>query len=93
MLAKVFVLGIVWNKRIPELPLEEVNEKISFMCKNNNFIFVDNSNISSIHLFDDDLHLVESGRCILANNVIDQINNFLLAHAHHPNRHVHTIEW
>ena len=77
--SKVFVSVIVQN---PESLLEEVNEKISFMCKNNNFIFVDNSNISSIHLFDDGLHLVESGRCILANNVIDRINNFLLTHRH-----------
>ena len=62
--SKVFVSAIVRNKRIPELLLEEVNEKISFMCKNNNFIFVDNSNISNIHLFDDGLYLVESGKCI-----------------------------
>ena len=54
--SKVFVSVIVQN---PESLLEEVNEKISFMCKNNNFIFVDNSNISNIHLYDDGLHLVE----------------------------------
>ena len=90
--SKVFVSTIVRNKRIPESLLEEVNEKISFMCKNNNFIFVDNSNISSIHLFDDDFHLVESGRCILANNVIDRINSFLLTHRHHPIIHIHAME-
>ena len=73
--SQVFVSAIVRDKRISESVLEEVNKKISFMCKNNNFIFVDNSNISIIHLFDDGLHLVESGRCILANNVIDRINN------------------
>ena len=89
---KVFVSGFVRNKRIPESLLEGVNEKIYFMCKNNNFIFVDNSNISNIHLFDDGLHLVELGRCILANNVINRINNFLLAHRHHPNIHIHTME-
>ena len=89
---KFFVSVILRNKRIPESLLEEVNEKTSFMCKNNNFILVDNSNISNIHLSDDGLHLVESGRCILANNVIDRINNFLLAHRHHPNIHIHTME-
>ena len=90
--SKAFVSTIVRNKRIPESLLEEVNEKISFMCKNNNFIFVDNSNISNIYLFDDALHLVESGRCILVNNVIDRINKFLIAHRHHPNIHIHTME-
>ena len=42
------------------------------MC-NNNFIFVDKSSISNIHLFDDGVHLVESSRCILADHVIDYI--------------------
>ena len=36
--SKVFVSAIVRNKRIPESLLEEVNEKIYFMCKNNNVI-------------------------------------------------------
>ena len=92
MLTEVFVSAIVRNKRIPESLLEELNEKISFMCKNNNFTFVDNSNIYNIHLFDDGLHLVESGRSILANNVIDRINNFLLAQRHHSNIHTHAME-
>ena len=87
--SKVFVSVIVQN---PESLLEEVNEKISFMCKNNNFIFSDNSNISNIHLLDGGLHLVDLGRCILANNVIDRINNFLLTHRHHPIIHIHTME-
>ena len=90
-LSKVFVSAIVRIKRIPESVLEEVNKKIPFMCKKNNFIFVDNSNISNVHQFDDGLHLVKSGRCILANNVIARINNFLLTHFHHPNIHIHTM--
>ena len=61
------------------------------MYKDSNFIFVDNSNISNVHLFDR-LHLVESVRYILANNIIDRINNFLLTHFHHPNIHIHTME-
>ena len=69
-----FVSAIVQNKRIPELVLEEVKGKISFMRKNNDFIFVYNSNISNIHLFDDRLHLVvELGRCVIANDVIARI--------------------
>ena len=50
---KAFVSSIVQNKRIPGSVLEEVNKKISFVCNENNFIFVDNSKISNIHLFDD----------------------------------------
>ena len=88
--SKVFVSAIVRNKRIPESLLEEVNKKISFLCKkNNNFIFVDNSNVSNIYLFDDGLHLMESGRCILENNVFGCINIFLLTDLHHPIIHTH----
>ena len=58
--SKVFVSAIVRSKRIPESLLEEVNEKICFMCNNNNnLIVVDNSNISNIYLFDDGFHLLE----------------------------------
>ena len=59
---------------------------------NNNFIFVDNSSISNIHLFDEGLHLVESCGCILANNVIDRLNNYLSLHLHHPNIHIQTMQ-
>ena len=90
--SKVFVSAIVRNKRIPESLLEDVNEKISFMFKNNNFIFVNNSNISNIRLFDDALHLVESGRCILENNAIGCTNIFLVTHLHHPNIKIYTME-
>ena len=91
--SKVFVSAIVRNKMIPESLLEEVNKKIFFMCKkNNNFIFVDNSNISNIYLFDDGLHLVESGICILENNAIGCTNIFLVTHLHHPNIKIYTME-
>ena len=70
-MSKVFVLVIVQNKRISKSVLQEVNKKISFICKNNNFILVDNSNVSNDHLFGDGIHMVELGWCILANNVID----------------------
>ena len=86
---KDFVSAIVRNKSKPESVLEQVNKNISSMCKNNNFIFVNNSNISNIYLFNDDLHLVESCRCILADNVIDSLNNFLLTQLHHTNIHTY----
>ena len=38
---------------IAETILEEVYKNISFMCTNNNFMFVDNSNVSNMDLFND----------------------------------------
>ena len=60
------------------------------MYKTNNSLFIDNNNISDIHLFDDGLHVAKSG--ILANNFIDRLNNFLLIDMHHPNIHIHKMQ-
>ena len=35
-------------------------------------------------LYQDGLHLLESGKCLLANNFIFLSNNFLSMHSHHP---------
>ena len=43
------------------------------MCKHKSFGYINNGYISNINLFDDDLHLLESGTCILANSFIFRI--------------------
>ena len=40
------------------------------MCRKNGIVFIDNGNISNIDLYQDGLHLLERGKCLLANNVI-----------------------
>ena len=47
------------------------------MCRDNSFIFIDNNNIPTPSLFRDGLHLLEVEKRILANNFIDNLNNFL----------------
>ena len=84
---KVIVSGIVFNKRVANSFVDEANSKIISMCKHNSFEYINNGNISSIHLFDDGLHLLESGMCILANNFICKLNYFFRTHLHHPNVH------
>ena len=46
------------------------------MCKHNSFEYINNGNVSNIHLFEDGLHLLESGMCILANNFMCKFNYF-----------------
>ena len=84
---KVIVSSIVYNKRVPNSFVDEANSKIISMCKHKSFEYNNNGNISSIHLFDDGLHLLESGMCILANNFIGKLNYFFRTHLHHPNVH------
>ena len=53
------------------------------MCKKNGIILTDNGNIFNIDLYQDGLHLLESGKC-LAKNFIFVLNNFLNMHTHDP---------
>ena len=84
---KVIASSIVCNKRVPKSLVHEANSKIISMRKHNSFEYLNNGNISSIHLFDDGLHLLESGMCISANNFIGKLNYFFRTHLHHPNVH------
>ena len=69
---KFLCLGFYKVKGFSKWFWKKLIKRSQFMC-NNNFIFVDKSSISNIHLFDDGVHLVESSRCILADHVIDCI--------------------
>ena len=72
--SKVIVSGIAFNKKVANSFVDEVNSKIISMCKHNSFEYINNGDISNIHLFDNSLHLLESGMCILANNFICRLN-------------------
>ena len=77
----LFVSGVAFNKRLPCAIVKKVNEKILDMCKKNGIVFIDNGNISNMDLYQDGLHLLERGKCLLANNFIFVLNNFLNIHA------------
>ena len=52
------------------------NESLKNFYRANGFCFVNNNNISEGNLHKDRLHLLEAGKCILANNFIDGVNNY-----------------
>ena len=66
----LFVSGIAFNKRLPYAVIKKVNEKNIGMCKKNGIVFIDSGNISNMDLYQDDLHLLERGKCLLANNLL-----------------------
>ena len=66
----IFVSGLVYTKRIKIKILASI-------CKEIQVHFVDKRNICGFNLFKDDLHLLDSGKRLLANNFVDNFNNFL----------------
>ena len=82
---RVLSFGIVVNNKLTSAYITSANQRISNMCPDNSFIFTDNNNIPTSSLFRDGLHLLEVGKRILANNFIDNLNNFLrIRQTHRP---------
>ena len=46
-------------------------------CRRNGFKFVDDGTVSEINLWTDGIHMIESGKRIIANNLINSLNYFL----------------
>ena len=72
---EIIISPLVVTDRIDQNLLARANASLYNMCRENGFCFVDNSNISVDNLFKDKLHLLDSGKTILANNFIYCINN------------------
>ena len=80
----IFISGLVYTKRIITEFLEDVHLKLVNVCKEMQVYFIDNRNITGFYLFRDGLHLLESGKKLLANNFVSNFNNFLSV-KHRPN--------
>ena len=74
----VFILGLVCTTRIGLPVLERTHEMILHLCNKLGICYVDNGNIRMKHLCKDGLHLVESGKVILANNFLSYLSKCFL---------------
>jgi lysophospholipase L1-like esterase len=53
----------------------EINNILQEKCTERGYVYIDNSNVIYDHLWDDGIHLVESGKAVLANNFIFAVNS------------------
>ena len=78
-------VGLVYTARVSLPILERVHSLISNYCRENACFYIDNRNIRGFCLYKDGLLLLESGKKILDNNFIVNLNKFFLdTHTHHP---------
>ena len=74
----VLISGIIcrrnkyWNNKVIA-----TNKILKQLCIEHQFTFIENENISVEQLWKDGIHLLESGKVILANNFINYINNLI----------------
>lgn len=58
--------------------IKKVNDWVSELCKNNNFHLIYYQHITTDFLDDDWVHLTDTSAEILADKMVDYINNFIL---------------
>ena len=54
---RVLISGIVVNNKLTSAYISSVNQRISNMCRDNSFVFIDNNNIPTSSLFRYGIHL------------------------------------
>ena len=74
----VFISGLVYTTRIGLPVFERTYEMIVHICHKLGVCYVNNRNIRRKHLWKDGLHLVESGKVILANNFLSYLSKCFL---------------
>lgn len=81
----IFISSLVYCENIDHEILCKLNEKLHEECVKNGFHFIDNADVDSRDLWKDGVHMVESGKAIVANNIIDNLKYFL-GFRNHPIR-------
>ena len=78
----ILISGFVFTIRVSLEVLEIIREKIHAFCSRDGLTYIDNRNISGVHLCQGNLHLLQSGKKILFNNFISYLNRNFLIYPH-----------
>ena len=82
---KIYVSGLVFTRMVDLPTLERVHALLSNFCGDNGFVYIHNRNIKGDCLYQDSLHLLETGQKILERNFIFVLNErFLEINTYHP---------
>ena len=76
-IAKTFISSIIRCRSRTTVDIDYINGEISESCIQNNCEFISNMQINKPDLWRDGIQLQESGKIIIAKNIINSINNFL----------------
>ena len=67
----VFISRAVYNKKSNRYFLEQANAQVASFYREINYGIIDHSSINSSDFYYDGLHLLESGKITVVNNIID----------------------
>ena len=78
----ILTSGLIFTTRESSEVLEKIHEKLSTFCSSYGLIYIDERSIIGVHLCQDNLHLLQSGKKILFNNFISYLNSNFLIYPH-----------
>ena len=70
----IFIWSIAFSSKVNIASIQQLNGRLFDKCRRNGFNIVDNGAVSEIDLWTDGIHMVESGKGIVANNLINSLN-------------------
>ena len=73
----IFISSITYSTQINFQLIRNLNSLLYNTCIKYGFKFVDNGAVSKSHLWKGGIHLLGSGKAIIANNFINNVNFFL----------------
>ena len=73
----IFISSITYSSEITPSLLQQLNGLLFDEWRRNGFKFVNNGAVSKSHLWTHGIHMIESGKRIIANNLINSLNYFL----------------
>ena len=67
----IFSSRIAYSSNVNPASIQQLNGFLFYECRRNGFNFENNRTLSEIDLWTDAIHLIESGKRIIANNLIN----------------------
>ena len=77
IISKGFISRIAYSSKINTVLMQRLNRALNDECRRNGFTFVGNGAVTENDLWVDGICLQESGKRIIANNLINSFNHFL----------------
>ena len=69
-----FISSLAYSPKVKPTSVQQLNGLVFDECRRNGFKFADNRAVSKISLWRDGIHVIEKGKRIVANNLINSLN-------------------
>ena len=77
-IVKIYILVILPSTRT-NINVFDISKKLRDLCTKYNFQFIDHEQINTNFLWNDDIHLLDIGKSMLGQNIVNRVSNFFSA--------------